>query len=183
MPGSILVPLDGTDTSTRALPVALAVGRTMRLPLEVVRVFEVAPDALTGRAGPPGVADAATTLRADVRRDLEALAGSLRTGALPATPTATVLEGVDVPGVLVAHAEQRDAAMFVMTTVARGALGRALVGSVADAVMRTAGGPVVLVPPAGQGAEPPAAGRWRVVVLLDGSPASFGAVEFLLAPE
>src|SRR5689334_13616324 len=107
MPGPILVPLDGTDTSTRALPVAAPLGRTMRLPLELVRVFEVAPDALTGRAGPLGVAAAATTVRADVQRDLEALAASLRADDLPVT--ATVLDGVDVPGALLAHAEGRDA--------------------------------------------------------------------------
>ena len=47
--------------------------------------------------------------------------------------------------------------------------------------MRTAGRPVVLVPPGGKAAEPPSTGRWRVVVPLDGSPAAFGAVEFLLA--
>lgn len=59
MLGPIPVPLDGINTSTRALPVALALGRTMRLPLELVRVFEVAPDALSGRAGPLGVVAAA----------------------------------------------------------------------------------------------------------------------------
>src|SRR5690242_6203123 len=47
--------------------------------------------------------------------------------------------------------------------------------------MRTAGRPVMLVPPGGQATEPPSAGRWRVVVPLDGSPPAFGAVEFLLA--
>ena len=96
MPGHIVVPLDGTDTSTRALPVALALGRTMRLPLELVRVFEVAPDGLTGRAGPLGVVAAAAAMRADVQRDLQTQAASLRADDLPVT--ATILDSVDVSG-------------------------------------------------------------------------------------
>jgi nucleotide-binding universal stress UspA family protein len=181
------VPLDGDDVSTRAVPTALALARATGAPLELVRVFDVPYALLTGRAGTLGVADAAAEARARAARELEALAASLGPAGVEAT--ATVLDGTDVAGTLLAHAERRDAAMVVMTTAARGAFGRAVVGSVADAVMRAAGRPVVLVPPGGQAAEPPAAarpaadatGRWRVLVPLDGSPLSLGAVEYLLS--
>lgn len=184
MTGPILVPLDGAETSTRALPTALALARATGAPLELVRVFDVPFGSLTGRAGPLGVTDAAAELRARARHEMEGIAERLRADGVPTT--VAVLDGTDVARVLLAHAEAGDAALIVMTTVARGALGRALVGSVADAVMRGAGRPVVLVPPLGQAAPPPVAdargvARWRVLVPLDGSPAALGAAEYLLS--
>lgn len=195
MPGPILVPLDGTPQSTRALPHALALARATGAPLELVRVLETPPSGTTGRAVSLGVTAAIMEAHDRGADELHALADTLRPAGVDVTAT-PLAGGLDVPAALLAHAEARGASMVVMATAARGALGRAFVGSVADAVMRRAGRPVVLVPPGADVADPPAAdlsaanlpaadvpdagSRWRVLVPLDGSVQALGAVEYLL---
>jgi nucleotide-binding universal stress UspA family protein len=183
MAGAVTVPVDGTPASAVVLPTALRVAHAFGADVRVVRVFDVSHDTLTTRAGMLGAAGAGDAMRADMTRDLEQIAARARAAGVPAT--SAVLESEEVARVLLDDARRHAAAAIVMMTNARGALGRALVGSVSDRVMREAPCPVVLVPvPAGdQLASVTAIERplRQVLVPVDGSETSVAVAERLRA--
>ena len=183
MHGFVMVPLDGSREALAALPVALGAARALDAPVTLVRAVHAPRTALTGRAHPLGVADVARGMHDDADAELRALAE--RAAADGVAVDAVVLDGNDAAQLLLRYAEERGAALIVMTTRAAGAVGRMLLGSVADRVMRAFVGPVILVPPAAaadRAADPtrPRALR-RVVVPLDGSPLALAIVDVILA--
>jgi nucleotide-binding universal stress UspA family protein len=58
----------------------------------------------------------------------------------------SILEGNDVPGLLLQHVKERNTRMVVMAAHPRGVMERALLGSVADRLIREANVPVIVVP-------------------------------------
>ena len=173
MPSSLLVPLDGSAHSERALPVALALARRSAAQVELVHVHE--PPMVPGPA-PRYDTRFDTEVRASMRAELEATAERLRQGADVPVRT-TFLDGPIVP-TLEAHAASHRPELIVMTTHGRGGLSRVWLGSVADSLVRHSGVPVLLV--RGEG-EPPtdvAAPVFRhVLVPLDGSPLAQAVLE------
>ena len=169
----LLVPLDGSSHSERALPVALALARRSVAEVELVYVHE--PPPAPGRA-PLYDTRFDAEMREDVRAEFEATAERLRqTTDVPVR--ATFLDG-PVVATLEAHAADRRPELIVMTTHGRGGLSRLWLGSVADALVRRAGVPVLLV--RGEGALPgdTAAPVFRhVLVPLDGSPLAEGVLD------
>jgi nucleotide-binding universal stress UspA family protein len=158
MTGSILITLDGSPLAERAVPYAAALARATERRLVLLRVA-VAHDG-GGRGQPPEA----------IRADLERVAEPVRSQGLAVE---VAVDSVDDPAEVVeaicAGARERQADVLVMSTHRRGGLGRWLYGSVADAVLRHADLPVLLVPAACERV-------WsfdrplRVVVPLDGSP-------------
>ncbi len=120
---NVLVPLDGSDLSLRAVPTARALGR--RLDADV-HTISVASD------------DRAEHLRAlasatlDVDTDDEHV---------------LVVESGDPAEVIAGRAAELDSALVCMTTHGRGRLRGAFVGSVARAVLERVAGPVVALGP------------------------------------
>ena len=162
----LLVPLDGSSHSERALPVALALARRSAAEVELVHVHE--PPTMPGLA-PMYDTRLDTEMREAMRAELEATAERLRQ-ATDVPVRATVLDG-PVASTLEAHTADQRPELIVMTTHGRGGLSRLWLGSVADALVRRAGVPVLLV----RGEEAPpgnaAAPVFRhVLVPLDGSP-------------
>lgn len=83
--------------------------------------------------------------RAEAESTLAALKAELEAGGAPAVRTC-IIEGHAATAIVdVAAEEQAD--IIVMATHGRGGLGRAVLGSVADHVVRHAGCPVLLVRP------------------------------------
>ena len=144
MPGEILVPVGGTIDSTRALPIALALARALDAPGHLVRVLAVPSGPPSGTASALGAGTAVAATRSRVH---DALAQAVdEMAAVGLRGSVAVLEGEDVTGELIGHARERDVRLIVMTTRASGPVKRALLGSVADRVVREAEMPVVLVP-------------------------------------
>ena len=165
MYSSLLVPLDGSPQSERALPVALALARCSAAEVELVHVHE--PPTVPGLA-PMYDTRFDVEVRETMRAELEATAERLRQAADVPVRT-TFLDGSIAP-TLEAHAALRRPELVVMTTHGRGGLSRLWLGSVADALVRHAGVPVLLVrgewfPPA-DAADPVFR---HVLVPLDGS--------------
>lgn len=164
MPYTILVPLDGSTFSERALPTArgLAAGDGRLLVMRVV----AAPE-------PPlyeGYFESLVS-RAEAEAYLEGLARSLH----PAPVTTFVREGEPTAMILDEIAARR-VDVVVMSTHGRSGVGRWVYGSVADAIMRRSPVPVLLVPAVGavkgfSTDRPP-----RVLVPLDGSSPSESAL-------
>jgi nucleotide-binding universal stress UspA family protein len=169
---TILVPLDGSPLSERALPEAVALAERSGARLLLLRV--AVADFVTRtdpRSGEPYLVD----LAADYLRDVA--------GRVAAQSAAVAIETVEArgePGPEIGRvAREREADLIVMATHGRSGLGRWLYGSVADHVLRHAPAPVLLVSALCGPAPARAAGApGRVLVPLDGSPLA----ETALAP-
>jgi nucleotide-binding universal stress UspA family protein len=148
-----LVPLDGSPLGERALPYAAAVAQATGDRLRLVRVVQG-----------PAVADAGAAAY------LQRVAAGL---AQPDTATG-VLAG-DAAAEILREAHRAEAGLVALSTHGRSRLGRWLYGSVADAVLRRAEAPLLLVPAACPPAWPPEGAR-RVVLALDGSPFAEAAI-------
>jgi nucleotide-binding universal stress UspA family protein len=145
MTKTILVPLDGSDTAERALPVASWLRAELGAELHLLMTSfdaDVIPDEqyLSAQAASCG----ADRVRTEVLRKVFPTRGIVET--LAALPYA----------------------VLCLTTHGRGALGEMLLGSVSDEVLRSSTTPTVLVGPACEPSTFPTSKE--VVVAVDGSP-------------
>jgi nucleotide-binding universal stress UspA family protein len=164
---SIVVPLDGSPFAEQALPAAAVIARAARAKLRLVLVHQLPP--------PPSDRDTAklyVSVELAVRRSqrdyLRATAARLREShGLQVT---TLLLEAPVGPRLARWIHDIDADLVVMTTHGRGAVGRAMHGSVADQLVRTLDIPVLLIRPDPE--RPAEDSPWtprEIVVGLDGS--------------
>lgn len=174
----IVVPLDGSEFSARALPLAHAVAERRDAPLHLVRVYEPAPAPRYRRL----VGDVRSLIADEDRRRRSAAqrylndAARWMTADLAHERVHTALLDGDVGSALVSYAHAEDAALVVMTTHERSALGKLAFGSVATHVFRTSGIPVLVVGP--QADADRNTGRFgRVLIPLDGSERSARVLE------
>jgi nucleotide-binding universal stress UspA family protein len=155
---SILVPLDGSPLGGRALPYAAHLARAGRGRLVLVRAAEGASDEQAGERDLTGAAESLPWRDVPVETHV-------RQGA----PADVILEAAGTWG----------AGCIAMSTHGRSGLGRVIFGSVADAVLRRARVPVLLVSAHCErrwGDRPPEP-LGRVLVPLDGSELGETALE------
>ncbi|NJD10188.1 MAG: universal stress protein [Gemmatimonadetes bacterium] len=174
MPVNILLPLDGSAFSEHAYPAALELARQLGAKLHLVHVHEP-PVPLPSDGSPLVEAELSESLRGQEEEYLRALAGRCMETAGVATRT-ELLEG-PVATALASYIHEIEIDLVVMSTHGRSGISRAWVGSVADAVVRRAAVPVLLLRPHDHHAPEPLACR-HVLVPLDGS----ALAEGILAP-
>lgn len=153
----ILVPLDGSELSEAALPVATELAQLLGIPVQLIRATNSTSVLATfGGSGPFFVAppvdvyeQMATELEDTATAYLSEIATRLRDEGVDASwevrdgsPYAEIVNAVQ-PGDL-----------LVMTSHGRGGVMRWLLGSVAEKLVRDAPAPVLLVPAADRGTEP-----------------------------
>jgi len=149
----ILVPLDGSRRSERALPYAAGLARASGGELLLIH-DETIP--LRGD-DVPSAPDAVGRVE-DLARSLDEMGVSVRMRVVHGPAADAILRAAD----------EADADSIVMSTHGRGGLGRVLYGSVADAVLRHSSLPIVLISAACERTwtmEEP----FRLLVPLDGS--------------
>lgn len=140
-PGPIVACTDFSDPALPAVRAAAAEARRTGQPLVVVHALEPVPAMALGVEG-IGIVDGAA-FEAERRRDAEArLAAALATLGAPGRYRAVDGRAVDA---LVAVARDEGASLLVTGTLGRTGLARFLLGSVAEAVVRTAPCPVLVV--------------------------------------
>ncbi len=142
----VIVPVDGSATSWRAVPIAARMAEAVDGGLDIVMVVD--------RVGAVGAAEA------DLR------AGVQRFGHLPVTPHTEVVSGESVSEALAEHLEARVGGMFVMSSHGHGRTA-AVLGSVADELLRSTFGPMLVV--GSHVSEDSAVLGGRVIVPIDGS--------------
>lgn len=153
----IIVPLDGSALAEQAIPTGAYLAKTLGTSLELVHVIERSVHQETPEWIVTPSPDA-------IRKDLEEVAGRYKTN-VPVSCDAVTGDPVQR---LLRISERDPQAIIVMATHGRGGVARALLGSVADKVVRGASGPVVLVRPE---CEMPnvSSGLDTILVTLDGS--------------
>jgi nucleotide-binding universal stress UspA family protein len=164
----VLAPVDGSARALRAVPWAAKLagpGGTVVL-LRVVPPQPAYAETLFSLVGAedtvPEIQDAWTrTAKADMDEAAALLSGS------DVTVEQIVAEGEPDEGI-VATAAQRGADMIAMASHGRGAVGRAIFGSVADRVARTASVPILILRTPDEDADQTVVVS-RIVVPLDGS--------------
>lgn len=171
---TILVPLDGSAFGEQALPLAFSLARRANANVELLHVhtpvqeysemllFDVPLD---------------TKIRKQEKRYLENMIQKVGKLGITPAPTMALKEG-HVPDVVNEHALAIGADLVVMTTHARGPMGRFWLGSVADRLIREMTVPVLFMHPR----EAPEVKldqdvRLRnILIPLDGSPACEGVL-------
>jgi nucleotide-binding universal stress UspA family protein len=157
---SILVPLDGSRFSETALPYALAISHRTGAQLQLASVHEPVPSFAYDEWESAAWQWSEDYLR-KVREDIAEAAG----GEVQAwVGTGRVVD------LLMNRADAVKADLVIMATHGRGVLSRAWLGSVADAFLRQARQPLLLVRPPEDRTQIPAEPSFRrVLVPLDGS--------------
>lgn len=148
----LLVPLDGSETAEKALPHAEALAGAFHSTIALVRAVVSAETLLAqSAAGAGSVGDMSTPLdptpiiEADHAAAAEYLAGiSARLQKQGLTVTTDVPEG-DAAEVIVERAAALGVSLIVMTSHGRSGLGRLVFGSTADAVLRHAACPLLVI--------------------------------------
>jgi len=164
---AILVPLDGSPMAEQALPVAVRLARATDSALHLVHVHVPASPNPISIEGLPVVDDQMRSMAAEHERVyLERVAAPLAEGEF--IPITSRLSG-PVALKLASYARDISAGLIVMTTHGRGGFAKLWLGSVAEALARVSGTPLLLLRPDEQGV---VANRLfkRVLVPLDGSP-------------
>jgi nucleotide-binding universal stress UspA family protein len=142
----IVVALDGSELAERILPHAEALAEKFGATLYLLRAAEpIPPSLLVAEAAAGAVTLPEDTLhqdQQDAASYLRAVCQRLRGRGINAQVEAP--DGV-ASGAITTCAAELEADLIAMTTLGRGGLGRAVLGSVADSVVRHAPCPVLLV--------------------------------------
>jgi nucleotide-binding universal stress UspA family protein len=135
-----LVPLDGSVVAEGALSFIRQVARP--LDLDVTLLCVVVPSPLAVVEGGPVVIDDGAQLQAKAEAYLASLATELRASGVRVS---TEVRRGEAAAEILAGVRETGADLIVMTTHGRTGFGRLLLGSVAEAVLRQAGVPVILM--------------------------------------
>jgi nucleotide-binding universal stress UspA family protein len=145
---TLLVPLDGSPFGEQALPWAVSIARRVGARLLLVQVHTPLTaeyvEALPYFHGDP--------LEPYIEKQRKEYLDGIRDRVQRETsvPTAVLLTRGEIPAMLRAAARNEQADLIVMTTHARGAMGRFWLGSVADELVRDCPVPLLLVRPTEQ---------------------------------
>jgi universal stress protein A len=137
----ILVPVDFSEPSLAALRYATDLAHSLKASLDVVHVVEAVSYA-------PMVGSAVDLERLREEQERAARTRLDRLGAtLGKRRRHTALRVGNAASSITDEAKRRRSDLIVMATQGRRGVGRLLLGSVAERVVRTAGCPVLIVPP------------------------------------
>jgi nucleotide-binding universal stress UspA family protein len=141
----LLVPIDFSEISQQVLELAASVAQAFSAELTLLHVAAPDPAFVGYGAGPETVREArASELRSE-HRELQAAAEALRRRGV--STRALLVQGATVETIL-KEARKLGADGIVLGSHGRGALSRALLGSVSEGVLRASRCPVLVVPAA-----------------------------------
>ena len=137
----IVVAVDYSEPSRKALDAAVALAEDLGLPLVMVHAL-APPPAGSGRSLDP-ISQVKAEIGADEAREL---ATTWASKARKRVEVETVAREGKAVEVVLDEAKRRKASLIVVGSHGRSGLGRAVLGSVAEAIVRTSKVPIVVVP-------------------------------------
>lgn len=148
----ILVPLDGSNLSERALPMAVALAKAAHGQVHLLRstlgMWLPLPATEPIYAGPYGVYDwlPSNEILEDIEREArEYLVSFSHSFAVPDVQWENYVVASDPAGAIITHAEQKAIDLIVMSSHGRSGLERWALGSVTERVLHRAPCPVMVV--------------------------------------
>ncbi len=151
----ILVPLDGSELSERALPMAQGLAKSSEATVHLIQMVSREHELTAGRSMDTSVQ--AAELEIDLARRLtesqldrgrlylEQIGSQLKTAGIKFETEFTVKAG-DPSENIIAYAKEHGINLIVMSTHGHGGLRRLLMGSVTDRVVHSCEVPVLVVP-------------------------------------
>jgi universal stress protein A len=142
----ILLPTDFSGCANYAFPYAAAIARATQAKIVCVHVVEQVVPAVgyTGLADPMPIADMSEQLEDSAERELPRLTDCEELSGLEVEEV--IVHG-DAAAEIVRVAEEQEADLIVISSHGRTGLGRMIFGSTAEAVVRHASCPVLVVKP------------------------------------
>lgn len=140
----ILVPVDGSPTARSGLAEAILLGKSLRAQLRLIHALNDAsldPPELHGVCTP----DLLQELRIEARASLDAAATTARDAGVDAEVAIIEHHNNLIGDVIIKEAERWQADLIAMGTHGRRGIARALLGSVAEHVVRHTPVPLLLV--------------------------------------
>lgn len=143
----VLVPLDGSEAAESALPYVEQLARKLALDIVLVRVVNIAGGFAPYMDGYPnkGYAGLESDIEADATKYLHGIAKGLNSRGLKVEWK--ILMGVTAQSII-GLARETSQDIIVLTTRGRSGITRWIIGSVAEALVRASGDPVLVIPPA-----------------------------------
>lgn len=138
----LLLALDGSPPSEKAIPHAMALAQAFKAELHVIRVVPLTVSASHADGAPAAALSALSAEADEASAYLNSVAAQLSAEGLLVQ---TAVRSGDVADELLHQAAQIDADLIVMSTHGRSGVGRWVYGSVADRILRQAEIPVLLV--------------------------------------
>jgi nucleotide-binding universal stress UspA family protein len=139
----ILVPIDFSDVTNEVVREAAALARAFDGVLWLIHVAPPDPDFVGYEVGPKHVRDQVAAKYRKEHRRLQRLAEHLQGSGIPTT--ALLVQGPTVE-TLVAEAAKLNVEVIVVGSHGRGALSRALLGSVSEGLSRKGPCPLLIIP-------------------------------------
>lgn len=142
----VLFPFDGSELAATALPLAVALAKRFGIPALVISAYDPGPVGPLVTGVEPSYPVTAYT---EIQDELEALANEAAAKAEAAFTAAGVSAMSSVrlgPAALTVEDAAAEGDLIVMTSHGRGGLRRAILGSVAEKLIRDAKAPTLLVP-------------------------------------
>jgi nucleotide-binding universal stress UspA family protein len=148
----VMVPLDGSPLSEKALPVAAALASSLAAKVSLVRGVRWAVQAYPYSLPDAYIPQIDDELEAGAKAYLRRIEGEVKAANAGIDLDAFVVRGAVADG-LMDVVEKQSVDLVVMTTHARAGIARAALGSTADRMLQGKA-PVLLVPPDGEAAKP-----------------------------
>jgi nucleotide-binding universal stress UspA family protein len=142
----LLVPLDGSDEASAALPYAEYLAARLNATVTLVQTVNLMALGMQGRTPPPQLLD---TLQDNAEQYLQQAAHELQQRGVAVDTKFSFLHPADEVASLI---REHPHSLVVMTSRGRSGIARTLLGSVADRIIRTAECPVLVVGGAGEAA-------------------------------
>lgn len=141
----IVVPIDGSGWSERAIPHAAAIARTNQAELILLHVFRPPAYEFTDQIALAGVEDQLDAMRQEIKQYLMSVRNQLRAENFQVR--VQMIEGADAAHLIIDYVNSEGVDLVVMSTHGRTGLARFIFGSVAGKVVQGARVPVMLIRP------------------------------------
>lgn len=141
----IIVPLDGSGWSERAIPHAAEIARANDAEIILLHVFKPPASEYADQIALAGQNEQINQIREQMKQYLMSIRNQLRGRKIEAT--VQVIEGVGVANLICDYINDADADLVVMSTHGRAGIQRFLFGSVANKILQDVKSPVLLIRP------------------------------------
>jgi nucleotide-binding universal stress UspA family protein len=141
----ILVPIDGSDTATRGLREAIRLAAGTQATIRLVHIVNTSPLAMAYADSPSATTNYVARLLAAGKEALKEAEGSVAQAGLRSESVVLETMGDNTGELLIEQARQWPADLIAMGTHGRRGLGRLVMGSTAEYVLRHTSIPMLLV--------------------------------------